>query len=91
MAFPSVGATMNLVMYAVIGNFANKAENVALEPEPEVVTLIDYLNNCGANIDFDIDSRKIKVVGVARLTGCLDEKIYESYSSYDLCCYGTFV
>lgn len=75
MAFPSVGATMNLIMYAVIGNSEVVLENVALEPE--VVTLIDYLNNCGANIDFDIDSRKIKIVGVARLLGCEFEIIYD--------------
>lgn len=75
MPFPSVGATMNLVMYAVTGNSEVILENVALEPE--VVTLIDYLNKCGANIDFDIESRKIKIVGVMRLSGCEFEIIYD--------------
>ncbi|AIT09263.1 UDP-N-acetylglucosamine 1-carboxyvinyltransferase [Candidatus Francisella endociliophora] len=75
MAFPSVGATMNLVMYAVIGNSQVILENVALEPE--VVSLIDYLNKCGANIDFDLESRKIKILGVARLSGCEFEIIYD--------------
>ncbi|MDE4988658.1 UDP-N-acetylglucosamine 1-carboxyvinyltransferase, partial [Francisella tularensis subsp. holarctica] len=48
MPFPSVGETMNLLMYAVTGYSEVVLENVALEPE--VVTLIDYLNQCGANI-----------------------------------------
>ncbi|MDE4940750.1 UDP-N-acetylglucosamine 1-carboxyvinyltransferase, partial [Francisella tularensis subsp. holarctica] len=63
-----VGATMNLLMYAVKGNSEVVLENVALEPE--VVTLIDYLNQSGANIDFDADSRKIKILGVMRLNCC---------------------
>ena len=75
MPFPSVGATINLIMYAVTGNSEVILENVALEPE--VVTLIDYLNQCGANIDFDVDSRKIKILGVMRLNGCEFEIIFD--------------
>lgn len=75
MPFPSVGATMNLVMYAIIGNSEVILENVALEPE--VVTLIDYLNKSGANIKFDIESRKIRILGVARLLGCEFEIIFD--------------
>lgn len=75
MPFPSVGATMNLVMYAVIGNSEVILENVALEPE--VVTLIDYLNRCGANINFDIENRNIKISGVIRLSGCEFEIIFD--------------
>ncbi|KEI35311.1 UDP-N-acetylglucosamine 1-carboxyvinyltransferase [Francisella sp. W12-1067] len=75
MPFPSVGATMNLVMYAVIGSSEVVLENVALEPE--VVTLIEYLNKCGARIDFDIGSRKIKIHGVTRLLGCEFEIIFD--------------
>lgn len=75
MPFPSVGATMNLLMYAVTGNSEIVLENVALEPE--VVTLIDYLNQCGANIDFDADSRKIKILGIMRLNGCEFEIIFD--------------
>ena len=75
MSFPSVGATMNLVMYAVIGSSKVLLENVALEPE--VVTLIDYLNECGAKIKFNIDSRKIKIIGVPKLFGCEFEIIFD--------------
>lgn len=75
MPFPSVGATMNLIMYAVIGSSTVVLENVALEPE--VVTLIDFLNKCGANIDFDIDNRKIGIDGVTKLKGCRFEIIYD--------------
>lgn len=75
MPFPSVGATMNLLMYAVIGSSEVVLENVALEPE--VVTLIDYLNKCGANINFDAESRKIRIIGVAKLSGCEFEIIYD--------------
>ncbi len=75
MPFPSVGATMNLVMYAVIGSSEVLLENVALEPE--VVTLIDYLNKCGANVDFDEENRTITIHGVAKLSGCEFEIIYD--------------
>ncbi|APC97514.1 UDP-N-acetylglucosamine 1-carboxyvinyltransferase [Francisella frigiditurris] len=75
MGFPSVGATMNLVMYAVIGSSKVVLENVALEPE--VVTLIDYLNKCGAKIDFDSDARVITIHGVAKLKGCEFEIIFD--------------
>ena len=75
MGFPSVGATMNLVMYAAIGSSKVVLENVALEPE--VVTLIDYLNKCGANIIFDVDTREITIHGVAKLTGCPFEIIFD--------------
>ncbi|AXA33218.1 UDP-N-acetylglucosamine 1-carboxyvinyltransferase [Francisella adeliensis] len=75
MPFPSVGATMNLIMYAVIGSSKVILENVALEPE--VVTLIDYLNKCGANINFDTNSRKVEVDGVTKLKGCEFEIIYD--------------
>ncbi|GAB4221882.1 MAG: UDP-N-acetylglucosamine 1-carboxyvinyltransferase [Francisella sp.] len=75
MPFPSVGATMNLIMYAVIGNSEVILENVALEPE--VVTLIDYLNKCGAKIDFKTECRKIEISGVMKLNGCKFEIIFD--------------
>jgi UDP-N-acetylglucosamine 1-carboxyvinyltransferase len=75
MGFPSVGATMNLVMYAVIGSSKVVLENVALEPE--VVTLIDYLNNCGAKINFDTSAREITIHGVSKLSGCKFEIIFD--------------
>ncbi|MFT5951094.1 MAG: UDP-N-acetylglucosamine 1-carboxyvinyltransferase [Francisella sp.] len=75
MLFPSVGATMNLVMYAVIGSSEVLLENVALEPE--VVTLIDYLNKCGGHVDFDAENRTITIQGVAKLIGCEFEIIYD--------------
>ena len=75
MPFPSVGATMNLIMYAVTGNSKVILENVALEPE--VVSLIDYLNLCGANINFDINKREITIDGVSSLKGSKFEIIFD--------------
>lgn len=46
--FPSVGATENLLMAAVVANGTTLLENAAREPE--IVDLIEFLNEMGARI-----------------------------------------
>ncbi len=65
--FPSVGATENLVMAAVLSSVKTVLKNVAREPE--VVDLINFLNACGGNVSVE-GSDEIVVDGVSGLTGC---------------------
>lgn len=47
--FPSVGATENLLMGAVVAEGVTVIENAAREPE--IQDLADFLNSCGADIE----------------------------------------
>ena len=62
--YPSVGATENLVMFAVLQKGTTTIINAALEPE--VLDFIQVLKKMGAKIDFDIPAT-IKVTGVESL------------------------
>lgn len=84
MRFPSVGATMNLLMYAVTGRATVVLENVAIEPE--VVTLVEYLNKCGGRIEFDAEARRIEVMGVKALYGCDFRIIYDRIQTMTYVC-----
>jgi len=64
--FPSVGATENLMMAAVLAEGETVIENAALEPE--VTDLGNYLISMGAKIE-GLDSNTIKVLGVPSLKG----------------------
>lgn len=68
LAFPSVGATENILLAAVTAQGTTEILNAAREPE--IRDLCDYLNGCGAHIRFDPAGR-ITVEGVERLTGCV--------------------
>ncbi len=65
--FPSVGATENLIMAAVLSDGQTVLENVAREPE--VVDLANFLNRCGARIE-GAGGGTIVVDGVHHLRGC---------------------
>lgn len=64
--FPSVGATENLMMAAVLAEGETIIENAALEPE--VTDLGNFLISMGANIE-GLDSNAIKISGVSALKG----------------------
>lgn len=64
--FPSVGATENLLLAAVLASGTTVISNAAVEPE--IVDLILMLQKMGALITIDID-RTITVEGVAGLRG----------------------
>ena len=49
LSFPSVGATENVILAAVLAEGDTVLEGAAREPE--VVTLCSYLSNCGAQIE----------------------------------------
>ena len=64
--FPSVGATENIMMAAVLARGQTLIENVA--KEPEIVDLANFLNAMGARVR-GAGTDQIKISGVAELTG----------------------
>mgnify|MGYP003835786969 FL=1 len=64
--FPSVGATENIMMAAVLAEGQTIIENAAIEPE--IVDLATYLTTMGANIK-GAGTDTIKINGVDSLTG----------------------
>ena len=64
--FPSVGATENLMMAAVLAKGKTIIENAA--KEPEVVDLANFLNKMGAKIK-GAGTDTIKIIGVKELKG----------------------
>ncbi len=65
LSFPSVGASQNLLMCAVLVEGKTILENIAREPE--VDDLIKCLNNMGARISYE--ANKVIVEGVKKLSG----------------------
>ncbi|MDP3014018.1 MAG: UDP-N-acetylglucosamine 1-carboxyvinyltransferase, partial [Candidatus Subteraquimicrobiales bacterium] len=66
LSFPSVGATENILMAAVLAKGTTVIENAAREPE--VVDLANLLNKMGAKI-FGIGTTTIEIEGVSELKG----------------------
>ncbi|PIK14973.1 UDP-N-acetylglucosamine 1-carboxyvinyltransferase [Halobacteriovorax sp. JY17] len=64
LAFPSVGATENLMMAAVFAEGITTIENAALEPE--IDDLANFLNAMGAKVT-GIGTKKIQIEGVKEL------------------------
>ena len=62
----SVGATMNIMMAAVLAEGNTVIENAA--KEPHIVDLANFLNSMGANVR-GAGSDTIKIQGVSRLSG----------------------
>lgn len=65
--FPSVGATQNIMMAAVLASGKTIIENCA--SEPEITDLADFLNKCGADIS-GAGTDRITIIGVESITGC---------------------
>ncbi|MCZ0716971.1 UDP-N-acetylglucosamine 1-carboxyvinyltransferase [Aerococcus kribbianus] len=63
--FPSVGATQNIMMAAVLAEGTTIIENVAREPE--IVDLANFLNRMGAKVQ-GAGTDTIKIKGVQELT-----------------------
>ncbi len=70
--FPSVGATINILMAATLANGVTVIENAAMEPE--IINIISLLNNMGAKI-VGGGTHTIRIEGVARLSGAVVEVI----------------
>ena len=64
--FPSVGATENIMMAAVLAEGQTIIENAA--EEPEIVDLANFLNNMGAKIK-GAGTKVIRITGVSELNG----------------------
>ncbi len=64
LAYPSVGATENIILASVYADGITKISNAAMEPE--IVDLAKFLNKMGAKVS-GAGSNVIKVVGVKRL------------------------
>lgn len=67
MRYPSVGASINLMFFAVIGRAYISLHNIALEPE--VIEVASYLNQCGGKIRIDHKTRSMHIEGVKKLNG----------------------
>ncbi|HOB36808.1 MAG TPA: UDP-N-acetylglucosamine 1-carboxyvinyltransferase [Candidatus Avimonas sp.] len=67
LAFPSVGATENIILASVTAEGTTSILNAAREPE--IVDLCNYLNKCGARITGAGESA-ITIEGVDSLYGC---------------------
>ena len=65
--FPSVGATENIILAAVLARGQTRIHNAAREPE--IRDLADFLNACGARVS-GAGTDTVFVQGVARLQGC---------------------
>ena len=70
--FPSVGATINLMLAAVMAEGETKIENAA--KEPEIVDVATLLNNMGAKIT-GAGTDEIRIVGVEKLNGTLHQVV----------------
>lgn len=64
--FPSVGATENIMMAAVLAQGTTIIENVAREPE--IVDLANFLNKMGAKV-VGAGTETIRIIGVPSLKG----------------------
>lgn len=67
LSFPSVGATENIILAAVLAEGTTVISNAAREPE--IIDLAEFLNSCGAKIH-GAGGSKVTVIGVKKLHGC---------------------
>jgi UDP-N-acetylglucosamine enolpyruvyl transferase len=82
----SVGATESIVIAAVLAKGVTKISNAALEPE--IVDLINFLNKCGADIQYN-SRRKIIIKGVKFFISNKTQNYSRQNRSCNLCNRGT--
>lgn len=70
--FPSVGATINVLLAASLAPGITKIENAA--KEPEIINIVSLLNNMGARIS-GAGTSTITIEGVEKLHGAIIETI----------------
>ena len=68
----SVGATINIMLAAVLAKGKTIIDNAA--KEPEIVNIATFLNNMGAKI-VGAGTSEIRITGVEKLNGCYHEVI----------------
>lgn len=81
--FPSVGATENLIMAAVLADGVTRIENAA--KEPEIVDLADFLTGCGARI-LGAGTGTVVIDGVRQLRGITYTPIPDRIEAGTLAC-----
>ena len=64
--FPSVGATVNIILASVMAKGVTVINNAAREPEIE--NLIEFLNSMGAKIK-GVNTNRLEIEGVSKLSG----------------------
>ena len=79
----SVTGTSNLIMASVLGDGTTTLHNASREPE--VLDVIKFLKNGGAQINF-IGKRTIKIYGVKKLNGCSHEVIGDRIEAFSYLC-----
>ncbi len=67
LSFPSVGATENIIIAAVLAEGETVINNAACEPE--IIDLADFLNACGARVQ-GAGNSTVVIEGVKKLSGC---------------------
>ncbi len=82
LSFPSVGATENIILAAVLADGITRISNTA--KEPEICALCDFLRLAGAKISGD-GTEQICIEGVKRLKSC------EYLLPYDRIVAGTYL
>ncbi len=70
--FASVGATINIMLAAVLAKGKTVIENAA--KEPEIVNIATFLNSMGAKVT-GAGTSTINITGVLKLNGCFHEVI----------------
>ncbi len=70
--FPSVGATINLMLAASMAKGETLIENAA--KEPEIVDVATLLNNMGANVT-GAGTNEIRIEGAQELSGCFHQVV----------------
>jgi UDP-N-acetylglucosamine 1-carboxyvinyltransferase len=79
----SVTGTSNLIMASVLAKGITILKNTSIEPE--VLDLIKFLKNGGAEINF-VGKRTIKINGVKKLNGCSHEVIGDRIEAFSYLC-----
>ena len=85
LAMPSVGATANLILAAVLASGESVIRNAAAEPH--VVALCDFLCAAGAHIE-GIGTETVRVFGVSRLHGVAHRVIPDMIEAGTYLCAG---
>ena len=84
----TVTGTSNLIMASVFVKGTNHIKNISIEPE--VIDLINFLNNSGANIKF-LGKRSIKITGVKELISGSHTIIGDRIEAFSYLCVGAII
>ncbi len=86
--FPSVGATINILLAACMAEGETTIENAA--KEPEIVDVATMLNNMGAKIK-GAGTGEIKITGVKKLNGCVHQTVPDRIEAGTYLMYGALL